>query len=139
MATDGAGEHGELGKAAFRPGTFVAAVLIVAVPAPLAFQLLGPPGAAVTMFLAPVLAGLIASKSGARPVFRGASACALGTLLFLLAEGLVTGYFPDAGRDLVPSCFVVIYSTAVGGFVAWGASRRRLVPEDGPLPPKSDA
>lgn len=126
MVTDSEDEHVEPTKKSFNTRRFAAAVLIVAVPYALGALLkLPPPTGPLIILFAPLFAGLVAGQSGAQPVFQGASACALGTLL-IFAAGPLAGYPPPpAGRDLVPTAFVVIYSTAVGGFGAWIASRGR--------------
>lgn len=126
MVTDGVDQHVEPVKPVSRARVWVAAVLIATIPNVLV-QLppFGPPVKALTMLIAPLFAGLVAGKSGTRPVFRGATACALGTLAVLFVVGAISGEFPTAGRDLVPSAFVVAYSTAVGAFGAWIASRGR--------------
>lgn len=116
----------EPAKPVSRSRVWIAALLMAVIPNALA-QLppFGPPVKALTMLITPLFAGLIAGKSDARPVFQGATACALGTLVVLFGVGAITGEFPTAGRDLVPSAFVVAYSTAVGAFGAWIASRGR--------------
>jgi hypothetical protein len=106
-----------------RAWTFVAAVLIVAVPDALAAYVFSPPFAGLTLLIAPLFAGLIAGKSGT--MRHGAAACALGTLGVLLTDALATGRYPSGDLDLVPSAFIVLYSTGVGAFGAWFESHGR--------------
>ncbi len=125
MVIGGPDQHAETARHSFGVGAWFKALLIILISNGLAqLAIFGPAAKGVTMLIAPLFAGLVAGKSGKRPVFQGATACALGTLALLAGESAVTGEYPIAGRDLVPPAFLVTYSTAIGVLGAWITSRR---------------
>ncbi len=127
LVSDGGDVHMEPVRSVSESRIRLAALSMAVIPNGMAALLpLGPPVQALTRLISPLFAGLIAGNSSARPIFQGATACAMGTLFVLLGIYLISGEFPTAGRDRVPAAFVVAYATAAGAFGAWIASRGRL-------------